>query len=469
MKNQAGVKSERGIALIVVLLLMAVLSGLATGFAMTGNVEVQMGTNEVYFAGARAAAEAGLNRAIVEIVANTDTEFLRGHDGDIAATADNGKLTWLLNNVAGPYALDAAGRYTYDIEILDDDDDALYETPLSDDQVTLMGESPKDPTVNLNDRLILRAIGRGPNGTIVRIARVLETVDKITTTTTTVVSNPAIVVDGDLEMNGTITIKGTTPEKWMYGSVHANGNLAKTGASGTVTGDATATGTYTAAGGFEPGGEAGGSRPAITVPDIVASQYEYLASYKLAVVGGVGQIQAKDSSGNWAACTTSACKSSGWSYSSGEWSTDKTPLQGTFYVEGNVDIGPTSGDKQLSVIATGDIRIHGNARLSPANTEKVQFVTEGDLMIDNGSDIDPPIDLDGQIMVKGQLDAGGNMEFQGRVMVKDIEGVGNLVEFNKIHGNVVFQYGGALDAIDSEVVATLPTTYINNVSVWMER
>jgi type II secretory pathway component PulK len=57
--------SERGIALIVVLLLMAVLSGLATGFAMTGQVEVQMGTNEVYYAGARAAAEAGLNRAIV--------------------------------------------------------------------------------------------------------------------------------------------------------------------------------------------------------------------------------------------------------------------------------------------------------------------------------------------------------------------------------------------------------------------
>ena len=40
--------SERGIALVVVLLLMAVLSGLATGFAMNGNVEATMARNEVY-------------------------------------------------------------------------------------------------------------------------------------------------------------------------------------------------------------------------------------------------------------------------------------------------------------------------------------------------------------------------------------------------------------------------------------
>ena len=73
MSNRIHAASERGIALIVVLLLMAVLSGLATGFALTGQTEVQMATNEVYYAGARAAAEAGLNRALVEIFADTTT------------------------------------------------------------------------------------------------------------------------------------------------------------------------------------------------------------------------------------------------------------------------------------------------------------------------------------------------------------------------------------------------------------
>ena len=83
MSNQPVVqlKSERGIALVVVLLLMAVLSGIATGFAMNGHVEAQMGQNEVYFAGARAAAEAGLNRAIVEILADTSHNLLFGADG----------------------------------------------------------------------------------------------------------------------------------------------------------------------------------------------------------------------------------------------------------------------------------------------------------------------------------------------------------------------------------------------------
>src|SRR5829696_5032326 len=105
--------SERGIALIVVLLLMAVLSGLATGFALTGQTEVQMSTNEVYYAGARAAAEAGLNRALVEIFADTTTNWIKGVDGLVddvnasaAVNADNGSLTFLLGN--GPYYVDTA-------------------------------------------------------------------------------------------------------------------------------------------------------------------------------------------------------------------------------------------------------------------------------------------------------------------------------------------------------------------------
>ena len=85
MNTHNSVTSERGIALVVVLLLMAILSGLATGFAMTGHIESQMSSNEVYFAGARAAAEAGLNRAIVEIIADTTTNFLAGQDGAVDA------------------------------------------------------------------------------------------------------------------------------------------------------------------------------------------------------------------------------------------------------------------------------------------------------------------------------------------------------------------------------------------------
>ena len=97
---------------------MAVLSGLATGFAMTGQSKRRWAQNEVYFAGARAAAEAGLNRAIVKIFADTSHNLVvrrrrRRDDVDptAAVNADNGSLAFLLGS-AVPYYVDTANRYT---------------------------------------------------------------------------------------------------------------------------------------------------------------------------------------------------------------------------------------------------------------------------------------------------------------------------------------------------------------------
>jgi hypothetical protein len=479
MKTEANVKSERGIALIVVLLLMAVLSGLATGFAMNGNVEVQMGTNEVYFAGARAAAEAGLNRAIVEIVANTTTNLLAGQDGLVdagnpaaAVNADNGSVAFMIGS-AGPYALGTDGQYSYTIEILDDDNPALYESLVGDwaTQVGTMLENNNIYT-NINDRLILRATGFGPNGTVVRIARVLDTVDTTTVTgTTTTLSNPAILVNGNLELNGAFTISGTNATNNQYGRVHANGDLQVTGGGGTVTGSVTATGTADI-GNITPGGEYGGGRPTINVPDIQAANYIGLADYKLTVVAGVGVVQTLVG-GVWTVCVTSACKNTDWSYSGGVWSLGKSPGAGTYYVEGDVDIGPTSGsgNNSVSVISTGSINVHGNAKLTPENDQKVQFVADGDIEIVNGADLDSPALVDGQILVRGQFEAGGNMEFQGRVLVQDVDGIGNLVDdgANRLHGSVRFTYTGTLGAISTTIPGSTTTTYVNNVSGWMEQ
>lgn len=470
--------SERGIALIVVLLLMAVLSGLATGFALTGQTEVAMATNEVYFAGARAAAEAGLNRSLVEIFADTSTNWLAGADGLVDAATpsatvntDNGSLFFLLG--AGPYYVDSANRYSYEVQILDDDNDLLYETPLTTTQLAAMGEADNSDYVNQNQRVVLRAIGYGPNGTTVRIARIIESLATTSTSTTTVSSlaNPAILVNGDFEMNGNITVMGTS------GNVHANGNLSKTGESGTITGSATASGTYSGA--VVATGATGGGRPTINVPAINASDYMHIATYKLTVVGGVGVVQTQ-SGGVWSTCTTSACKGTGWTYSGGTWSSGKSPTAATYYVEGNVDIGNTSGsdNRQVSVIATGDINVQGgSAELTPGlgndgTAHGIQFVADGDVEIVNGSDLDDPTSVEGKIFVRGQFEAGGNMEFQGRVMVQDVQGVGNLVADggNRIHGSVRFTYNGTLGATFTEVqTVTGATTYVNNVSGWMEQ
>ena len=114
-QTRPNVRSEKGIALVIVLLLLAVMSALTTGLTMTGQTEVAMSANEMYYAGARAAAEAGLNRA-TEHLNDVDTlNLLSGADDAVdpfnpsaAVNADNGRIPTIGN---GPFTLADALRY----------------------------------------------------------------------------------------------------------------------------------------------------------------------------------------------------------------------------------------------------------------------------------------------------------------------------------------------------------------------
>jgi hypothetical protein len=151
------IRSEKGVALIVVLLLLGVMAALTTGLALSGQSEVQMAANETYYAGARAAAEAGMNRAVAQITANTTVDLL---------------ATKTVPNIGnGPFALNS--QYNYRFEILDDDDPALYVGGLSATSLAKMGENGNG-NINLNTRMIVRAIGTGPKGTTVIVSRVLN-------------------------------------------------------------------------------------------------------------------------------------------------------------------------------------------------------------------------------------------------------------------------------------------------------
>ena len=147
------IRSEKGVALIIVLLLLAVMAGLTAGLTLNGQTEIAMASNERYYAGDRAAAESGLNRAIEKITADTTTDLLAA--GTVPVIGN------------GPFAL--GGQYAYSLEILDDDDPSLYVTPLTTAQLAQMNEVNNNPALNTNQRLILRATGTGPNGTTVRI------------------------------------------------------------------------------------------------------------------------------------------------------------------------------------------------------------------------------------------------------------------------------------------------------------
>ena len=465
-------RTERGIALVVVLLLMAVLSGLATGFAMNGQVESAMATNEVYYAGARAAAEAGMNRAIEAIRLNTTADLLEGQDGlsdpavavGAGVNADNGNIAFLLVGApaVSPYTL-AGGQYSYTLTIFDDDDPRLYSTALLPAQLAAMGTlgPPENGNgfVDTNDQLLLRATGFGPSNTVVTLTRVLLSQEDVAVPPPSL--NPAILVNGDLTIGGNITVAG------LAGSVHANGDLAVNGASASISQNATASGDYTAKSkNFDAGGAEGGGYANINVPDIHASAYAHLAGYILHDNG------TKTLADGVTACVA-ACDD--WNWSGGQWViTGNSANEGTFFVEGSVSIsgspGSTNNPIPMSVIATGSIDISGSPKFSPALSpagvdHKYQFVTDGDLKIGGAAGMVDP-DIEGQILVREQIHIAGNPKFRGRILVGDADDAQSLVETNSIPGNPTFTYDGTLGALPSNAGAP---TYTNNVSGWIEQ
>jgi type II secretory pathway pseudopilin PulG len=458
--KRGGMRSERGMALIMVLLLLAVISSLATGLTMNGQVEVAMASNEATYAGARAAAEAGMNRAIAAILNNTTDDLL-------ATFQETGDASFLLTE-AGPYTIGPNLEYSYVIEIFDDDDPVLYPTALTADQLDQMNEDG-DPEVNLNDRLILRVTGFGPNGTRVSVGRILETVGTTNTSTTetTVITNPALLVNGDLSITGNIDIVGER------GNIHTNGNMSLAGGAYNISGDAHAAGTFTPGNGTI-GGVAGGGYPSVNVPDINANDYFELATHILHADGTMTTVFGAP------ACTIANC---GWSFSGGSWDlAGNTADAGTFFVEGSATIsgnpnggGPPNNRSPLplSVIATGSISVTGTPILGPNNpNHPIQFVTNGDLLIAGNADIDRTL-VEGQSLVREQLSISGNPDLRGQIIVQDVTDCNpcsSLVTANSVTGNMTIIYDGSFGDMETVITETeiLPTSWVNNVAGWME-
>jgi len=470
-------RSERGIALIVVLLMMVVLSGLATGFAMNGRVESGMAQNETYYAGARAAAEAGINRATAAIRLEVDINLLTGADG-VAGNADDGDLGFLLTG-APPYELDATGRYSYTVEVLDDDDSELYNgVDLSADQLVAIGNEgaggAPDPSEDHNSRLILRATGFGPQNTTVRVSRVIITDLDINPSS---IVNPAILVDGDVSVEGNINLLTDLPCPACYGSIHANGDMVLDGNAAVVEGDATASGTFTANKNFDAEGKQGGGYSSVNVPEVTTDDYSDIAQYVLNNDGTITYA-----SGLPCAIKVCPANTGAWAFSDpdgagpqmGTWTiSGNSAPEGTFYVEGKVSIsgspkGPSNSALKMTLIAEGSISITGSPKLTPNNVnnpEAIMFVTDGDLSLEGATDLDDPTKIEGQIFIREQIHTHGNPEFQGRIIVQNDADDFNDVTENSLGGTPKFTYNGTLPGY----VIPETTEYTYNVTGWIEQ
>jgi Tfp pilus assembly protein PilX len=421
---------ERGSALVTVLLLLMLMSALVAALGMNGQTETFISRNEKAAVLGQAAAEAGLNHA-VELATTYIFEFnangfadadaaiaalLGGPDLDPGTVADNTSL-------AARAGITAAEEIRLNQDVTIAGTNLRYRAWVMDDSPTA-GALAEDANlaVDINKRLMVRATGFGPDNSVVTLEAVLAPVEL-----------PGVITNGNLTLNGGVKVLGDP--SLGGGGVHSNGDLEKTGASGTFTGTLSTSGEYI---GTEVLAVEEGVRDK-PVPEVRASDYRSRADFILTDTGTI-----TNQAGVLSPATQNCHKAcNGWTFSpgTGTWSFGSGGVtSATYYVEGNVTSSgnPTT---HITVIAEGDIDLSGGT-MTP-HTPELLFVTDGDLGIRN---LDAAVDItaQGQMLVHGQIDIYGNVDLAGQLVVEDVPNAGNLTDSNDIGGSVTITYNGGL-------------------------
>ena len=413
---------ERGSAIITVLLLLLLMTGLAAALTVSGRTESLITRNHQSRAQARAAAEAGLNHAVqiaVDYLQTVDPVNIPGALDALLVdpVALAGVAFATPTAVAG--AIDGATSYQVFLMDEDDPDRGAAATTLTDDADAANNEDGAELT-DSNNTLVFRATGVAQGGATVTLEALIAPIQL-----------GAIVTDGDLEITGSVDVNGANAD------VHSNGDLT-IGGSAAVDGDMTATGEYDGPSGA---GNYGGAAEK-PLPNIRAADYRHHADFVLSSTGMVQSpagITLCDPGNNGKGCEDTF----GWSFDGADgWSMGNsgTARNGTFYVEGKATI-TANHVIQLTVIAEGSIDLSGSPELT-ADTNELLFVTDGDLDISGG--VTTNIVAQGQMLVHEQVSISGNVSLGGQLIVEDSPSVDSTVDENQISGSVVIDYNGAL-------------------------
>lgn len=430
---------ERGSALVAVLLLLMMMTALAGALSVGAQTETYISRNENSGAMAQAAAEAGLNHAVEIAVtyifewksngfgsaAEAVNSLLWGPDGDPLTEEDNTSFGARMGIDAAediPLEVTPGDRLpianavgvNYTAIVMDDDDTAPAAGAFVENG---------DPAVDLNQRLVIRATGYGPDGSKVILEATIGPVPM-----------PAVVTEGDLTIDGSVEIIGPAdPDDG--GAVHTNSDLYITGNGGDITGAVTASGEVENS---NAGITATGSQPQVDIPPVSAADYEVWATHKLLSDGTMLNV----ATGLVSNCSVNPNPCNNWEWDgSGTWSlANNDSATGTYYVEGHADIS-SNQTMTLSVVAEGDITVSGNPELTPHTTELL-FVTDMDLQL--LGTLATNLAVQGQMLVHEQLEVGGNVTLGGQIVVEDAASLSNTVTSNSIHGNVTINYSGGL-------------------------
>jgi hypothetical protein len=234
----------------------------------------------------------------------------------------------------------------------------------------------------------------------------------------------AFVTGKNFRISAAASISGTS------GGVHANGNLT-IASSPTITTDATASGAYAVTGTPSIQGTTGGGTPLEPIPVVQPADYYPYRDWLLASDGIVYDKNGQRmGSGTW----------EGWTYEALErrWRMgNSTPLNGTYYVQGDVLITGNKGQGVknpwiATIIATGSIDVEVGKKLTvraplPTDgslyhpeTKDILFVAGGDVEIDSESSVTQS--FQGIIIAYEQvaIEVDANLTLTGYVIAQDL-------------------------------------------------
>lgn len=413
MKNAA-----RGSALILALVVVLIAAGIGGAFLVDTLTRGAAAHQGVQSDEAQLLAESGLERARLALYRYRDQnlhswdDLLLAQEGASLEPADH----WL----DFPNAHDVEGDAPAPEELFATSvsfSEGAYYVVLRDND-----DGDGDPSHDSDDRLLVYVTASFPDGT----QRQIESLVRYRPSA--FVPDAAILVDGQLDNQGNIDVRGA------MGSVHANGEL-ELGGTPNIDVDATSAVNVTVSGSPSVGGYTGVTSYR-EIPDIDVTDYRADADYILAADGNV-----YDASG-------AVVSMPEFRFRGGDWDlhVDTTIPVGSYFVETDLNI---TGRPSVtaSFYVQGSLSVTGDPRIRPYRND-VGAIVRGDLQISG-----TPAGLwEGFYYTREQLRISGNANMLGSFVAKNaadnFSGVttGSRVDPSAatVIGNPVVQYDGGL-------------------------
>ncbi len=417
--------NEKGVVLVLSLLVLLTLSVLSAGLMFSAVTETKISANGLWDIQALFIAEAGIEEAIQRLSLPYPTQVTVNGKTFNASIKDTGSLdsdwaTRVFLCVHPPPA--GSGNVEHTATVQPSGSWLKYSHPTHADlALTIQHKLNEDGTIAMRDDYPINLITvSGRQGLVRR-----ELLAEVYAIPNWPVSN-AVLCDGPAVISGMPIIDGSNAH------VHTNSNLEITG-DPHILGDVTASGSITISGNPTIDGNIEQGVPEQWIPDVKAAHYRYMADYILKSDGSICDAEGNPVSDDL-----------GWNFAGGNWRVqDPQPVSAVYYVQANVVVtaepGTPESPWETTIISEGSISFSGNPSMR-ARYGSILLVAEGDLDQDGAIDAEPVIEIsgnpaqetenyDGAILSAGDIKTKGDPAIQGCVVAEggiEIGGEANI-------------------------------------------